>query len=404
MKILHVITSMNPKLGGVCQVLRNLNPHLVEKGINVEIVCLDEKDDDFGIKDDFVIHKTGPGKTSYKYQPKLTKWLINNVLNFDCVVVHGLWQYHNFAVNKSIRLLKKQNIKVPKVVIMPHGMLDPYFQKSMERRWKAHRNEMVWFFIEKQCINDADVVFYTCEEEMRLAATTFKEYKPQKVANVGLGIQSPPRNIDDFKQAFYNQCTEIRDKKYFLFLSRIDEKKGIDLLINAYNELCHENPDLPDLVIAGPLESLFAQKMVALASHNQFIHFSGMLSGEAKWGAFYNCEAYLLPSHQENFGIAIVEAMACKKPVLITENVNIWREIHEGGGGWIVSLKEKDGLKKALLEIINHPQEKLVAKGLKAFKTYQNNFDIEICANKFIQELKNIYGNTKIYRHDTQIR
>ena len=57
MKILHIITSMNPKLGGVCQVLRNLNPYLIENGVHVEIVSLDNEYDDFDIKDDFIIHK-----------------------------------------------------------------------------------------------------------------------------------------------------------------------------------------------------------------------------------------------------------------------------------------------------------------------------------------------------------
>jgi glycosyltransferase involved in cell wall biosynthesis len=390
MKILHVITSMNPKLGGVCQVVRNLNPYIIENGINVEVVSLDNEHDDFGIEDDFVIHRIGQGKTSYRYQPELLKWLKYNIANFDYLIVHGLWQYPNFAVKKSILSLKKQNIKTPKVVIMPHGMLDPYFQKSPERKWKALRNTIVWHFIEKKCINQADIIFYTCEEEMRLAAETFKEYKPLKVANVGLGIQPPPPNTDEFKEAFYRQCKEIKDKKYFLFLSRIDQKKGIDLLIKAYNELCIENSDLPDLVIAGPLESEYAQEMVKLASCNQSIHFSGMLSGDLKWGAFYNCRAYLLPSHQENFGIAIVEAMACQKPVLITKNVNIWKEILKGGAGWAANLQEKEGLKKIILEIINQPDEKIAAKGFSAFETYRERFDIKKCSDKFINELKNI--------------
>lgn len=389
MKILHVITSMNPKLGGVCQVLRNLNPYFIQERMHVEIVSLDNKNDDFGIVDDLRIHKIGQGKTSYQYQPKLVKWLKNNLRNFDYVIVHGLWQYHNLAVNKSIKFLKTDNKKVPKVVIMPHGMLDPYFQKAPERKWKALRNEIIWSLIEKLCINDADMIFYTCEEEMRLASTTFKGYKPLKVANVGLGIQPPPNNIDDCKEAFYRLFPIIKGKKYFLFLSRIHEKKGVDLLINAYNKLCNEGSGFPDLVIAGPLESDYAKEVIQLASDNPKIHFSGMLSGKAKWGAFYNCEAYFLPSHQENFGIAIVEAMACKKPVLITKNVNIWNEIETGGGGWIVDLKN-NGLENALSDIIEKPEEYFSEKGNKAFETYQNKFDIKICANKFIQTLKSI--------------
>ncbi|MEO8238590.1 MAG: glycosyltransferase [Flavobacterium sp.] len=390
MKILRVISSMHPSKGGPCQGIRNAIPYFEKAGIITEVVCMDDKNSNYSIADNFTIYKVGDGKTSYQYQPELLQWLKCNILNYDFVIVHGLWQYHNYAVYKTIKLLEKQDLKNPKVIIMPHGMLDPYFQKATDRKWKALRNELVWNFIEKKCINKADAVFFTCEEEMRLAATTFKSYKPKKVFNVGYGIQIPPEYNISFSEAYYKACPAVENKKHLLFLSRIHEKKGIDLLIGAYNELFHENEDLPNLVIAGPTASEYAQQMIKLALNNPKIHFSGMLTGDAKWGAFYGCEAYLLPSHQENFGIAIVEAMACKKSVLITKNVNIWNEIHEGGGGWIVNLKKKNGLKDILSEIINKSEEDLVAKGRKAFETYQNNFDIEICANKFIETLKNI--------------
>ena len=390
MKILRVISSMHPSKGGPCQGIRNAIPYFREAGITSEVVCMDDSDSNYPIVDDFTIYKVGNGKTSYQYQPKLLKWLENNILNYDFVIVHGLWQYHNLAVYKTIKLLRKQNQKTPKVIIMPHGMLDPYFQKATDRKWKALRNEIVWTFIEKKCINKADAVFFTCEEEMRLAATTFKSYNPKKVFNVGYGIQLPPEDDINFREAFYKRCPAVENQKYLLFLSRIHEKKGVDLLINAYNELFQENQDLPDLVIAGPIISNYAEEMIQLASNNPKIHFPGMLTSSAKWGAFYNCEAYLLPSHQENFGIAIVEAMACKKPVLVTKNVNIWSEIQEGSGGWIIDLEEKNTLKKALSDIITKPEESLLTMGYKAFETYQNNFDVKACANKFIETLKNI--------------
>nr|WP_294930710.1 glycosyltransferase [uncultured Flavobacterium sp.] len=389
-KILRVISSMHPSNGGPCQGIRNAIPYFQKAGITTEVVCMDDENSDYSITDNFTVYKVGKGKTSYQYQSKLLQWLKNNILNYDFIIVHGLWQYHNFAVYKTIQLLKEQNLKIPKVIIMPHGMLDPYFQKAADRKWKALRNALVWSFVEKKCINQADVVFFTCEEELRLAATTFKTYKPKKVFNVGYGIQKPPENKESLKEDFYKSYPEIKNKRYLLFLSRIHEKKGVDLLINAYNELFQKNKDLPDLVIAGPIASDYAQEMIKLSSHNPKIHFPGMLTGNAKWGAFYNCEAYLLPSHQENFGIAIVEAMACNKPVLITKNVNIWKEVHKGGGGWVVSMEENNGLKNNLSEIIEQSEEYLTAKGRKAFETYQNNFDIEICANKFIQTLKSI--------------
>src|SRR6185369_16511419 len=106
------------------------------------------------------------------------------------------------------------------------------------------------------------------------------------------------------------------------------EKKGVDLLISAYADVYQSKPASPAppaLVIAGPLNSDFAdamQKLAAELSPRDTVFWPGLLSGDAKWGAFHGCEAFVLPSHQENFGIAVAEALACGKPVLISNQVN----------------------------------------------------------------------------------
>lgn len=389
MKILRIITSMNPKSGGPCQGIRNVNPYIKQLGIEIEVVCMDNTNEEYDTNDDFVIHKIGKGKTSYQYQPLLYNWLIKNALSYDCIIVHGLWQHYNLVVYRAIKFLKKNNRKVPQVVIMPHGMLDPYFQKAADRKWKALRNEFVWRFIEKKCINNADAIFYTCQEELRLAATTFKGYSPKKAINVSYGIQSPPERSVDFDKAFFQKCPVVLHKEYLLFLSRIHEKKGVDLLIKAYNELFQENSKLPHLVIAGPIESDYAQEMIQLASNNPMIHFSGMLTGMAKWGAFYNCNAYILPSHQENFGIAIVEALACKKPVLITDKINIYKEIEDGGGG-IVSDDSYDGILEIIKkwEVLSDVQKNEMA--LNAYILYEKHFNIESAAKRLNKVLKSL--------------
>src|SRR5690606_13654692 len=142
-------------------------------------------------------------------------------------------------------------------------------------------------------------------------------------------------------QGFLEKCPEVRSKKYWLFLSRIHQKKGVDMLISAYVKLKTLYPDIPDLVIAGPGSETTSGKSLRRAAEGQNIHFPGMLTGNAKWGAFYGAECYILPSHQENFGIAIVEALACAKPVLISDQINIWREIKNGEGGLISRDTEK---------------------------------------------------------------
>jgi glycosyltransferase involved in cell wall biosynthesis len=381
---------MNPKAGGVSQGIRNLNSYIVSDAVEVEVVCMDDEALEYQLNDNFIIHKIGKGKTSFQYNPKLHSWLEEHIGKYDCVVVHGIWQYHNYAVYQVIQKRKSNNQPTPKVVIMAHGMLDPYFQKATTRKWKALRNEIVWRLTEKPAINAADALFFTCEEELLLARTTFKGYHPKKEINVGFGIQKPPVFTKEMKTAFEQLCPEIKAKKYWLFISRIDAKKGIAVLIDAYNQLTAANHVVPELVIAGPVDSDYAQQMIKKANANPQIHFPGMLTGDSKWGAFYGCEAYILPSHQENFGIAIVEAMACRKPVLITQNINIWREIEAGNGGWILETVGAKGLEQLLLEIANQTDEALARKGESAFETYSTKFDVEVCAAVFVETLKKL--------------
>lgn len=390
MKILHVITSMDPKTGGPSQGLRNLSSYNTKLGLDVEVVCLDDVNQDYGLKEDVFIYKLGKGVTSFQHSPTLLRWLLLNLERFDFVSVHGIWQYHNYAVYKAIKILIKRNVKVPKVVIMPHGMLDPYFQKASDRKMKAIRNEVVWRISEKRALNAADAVFFTCEEELLLARTTFKGYRPKKECNVGYGIKKPPVYISQMKTAFGQICPQVKDKKYWLFLSRIDPKKGIDVLIHAYNQLTADNHLLPELIVAGPADSPYAQRMILKASTNPHIHFSGMLTGDSKWGAFYGCEAYLLPSHQENFGIAIVEAMACEKPVLISKNINIWREIAAGNGGWILDEVNESSISQQLINMAGLKNSNLKIKGKQAYHTYENKFDVEAKAQAFLYALMNL--------------
>ncbi len=112
-----------------------------------------------------------------------------------------------------------------------------------------------------------------------------------------------------------------------------------------------------------------------------------MLSGDAKWGAFYESEAFVLPSHQENFGIAVVEALACNTPVLISNKVNIWREIEKGNGGIVVNDTQKDTyqLLKQWIALTKESKEEMA---LKAKEVYQTNFTIEMAAVQYLNGIK----------------
>src|SRR5690606_2344552 len=130
---------MNPASGGPCQGIRNSIPALKKLGVHNEVVSLDPPNAPFLQKDEFPIHAVGPAENPWAYNGRLHSWLLANFSRFDVVIVHGLWLYHGFAVRKAINKYQKNiNLsgsgKVPKLYVMPHGMLDPYFQKAAGRK------------------------------------------------------------------------------------------------------------------------------------------------------------------------------------------------------------------------------------------------------------------------------
>ena len=395
MKLLRVISSMHPKSGGPCQGIRNAIPALEKLGVYNEVVCLDDPSSSYIKNDPFVIHAIGPAKGPWGYGASLIPWLSENSTNYDAVIVHGLWQYSSHAVYKSLKkkMGQKGSLPVP-YYVMPHGMLDPYFQKAPERKLKAIRNWIYWKLIESKVVNKSNGVLFTCSEELLLARETFRPYKPIKELNVGYGIIAPPVLTQKMSDEFYKTCPELFGKPYFLFLSRIHSKKGLDLLIQSYKKWMDNVADneIIKLAIAGPgLETQFGQELNKIVENDillkENIFFTGMLTGDSKWGAFYNSTAFVLPSHQENFGIAIVEALACGKPVLISNKVNIWREI-EGEKAGFVSNDTLSGTLELLLHWEKLTPEEKTQMNNNARKTFEKYYAIDPAAKKFKESIE----------------
>jgi glycosyltransferase involved in cell wall biosynthesis len=170
----------------------------------------------------------------------------------------------------------------------------------------------------------------------------------------------------------------------------------VDLLLKAYIEVFknskNDRTDLPVLIVAGPsLDSPYGQAMQKLAGESELkdsILFPGMLSGDSKWGAFYGCDAFVLSSHQENFGIAVVEALACGKPVLISNQVNIWREIEDSGGG-IVADDSLPGTQQLLSRWKELSRDAQLSLGINARKTFEKNFATESAARRMLSVISN---------------
>jgi glycosyltransferase involved in cell wall biosynthesis len=391
MKLLHVVASLDPQQGGVCQAVRTMIAGLAEQGVANEVTTIDAPDAAWqaGAADPFPVHALGPGRSSWGYSAQLIPWLSQNLSMYDRVILHGLWQYPGYAVRRAMqRLLGHPAAVAPRVFVMPHGMLDPYFQRAEGRRIKALRNQLYWQLIEKTVVNQATGLLFTCETERRLAHEPFPAYRPRQERIVSLGVAEPPAFVPAMRQAFLEKCPAVADRPYLLFLSRIHEKKGVDLLLQAYAQLAAASPaTVPALVVAGPgLDTPYGQQMQQLAAKVPTVFFPGMLSGDAKWGAFYGCDAFVLPSHQENFGIAVAEALACGKPVLISDQVNICQEIAAGQGG-LVAPDTLAGTQQLLSTWVNLTPADQQAMSQRARQVYTDNFAVKSATAKLLAAL-----------------
>ena len=151
MKVLHVTASIDQKKGGVSQAIRTIIGGLEQSGIKNDVVCLDRQDE-ITVEGNLSVVALGKNNNPWNYSPLLIPWLKKHLVDYQVVIVHGLWLYHGFAVNKMAKKLKENNLL--KVFIMPHGMLDPYFQLAEGRKLKAIRNTLYWKFIENKVVNN----------------------------------------------------------------------------------------------------------------------------------------------------------------------------------------------------------------------------------------------------------
>lgn len=395
MKILRVIPTMDPRWGGPCRLLRDSAPALAKQGVAVEVVCADHPCAEW-LQESFPCYGKGPGRFGYSYSAAFYEWVSSNVMRFDAVIVDTLWQWHSLAARMAVErhANSRRSGSVPALFVMPHGGLDPWYQRDPSRRLKALRNTLYWWAVERRLIKVADSIIFTAEDEAIGSRTTFRGYRPQREVIVNLGIPSPaPCDVDALESFRKEWLRGSGEGGYFLYLNRVHPKKGTDWLIHAYSEAKRTGPPgvrYPALVVAGPgLETTFGQHVRSLVDtlglQNDVV-FTGMLDGEEKWAALYGCEAFVLCSHQENFGIAVVEALACDKPVIITDKVNIWREIEADGGGFVADHSRADFAR--LLQ--DWTQQKREHRRLAPRNCYEKNFGIEQHAETFASVIKSV--------------
>ena len=390
MKILHFISSVDPATGGPVEGLRQRCDIYRAGGFEVEIASLDSPE--FARKSDLAasVIGLGPGHGIYGYTPHAVPWLKANVSRFDVVFVNGVWNYNTLAAHKALA-----GTDIP-WAIFTHGMLDPYFKKQFPL--KHLKKSLYWHTALSRVFRDATAVLFTCEEEKTLARQSFSRYKVRETV-VPYGTFGPNCDAPAAAEEFLAKWPALRGRRLAMSLGRIHPKKGTDILIQSFAATLARKPDW-HLVIAGPDQIGWQKELEALAESLGIanrITWTGSLSGSLKWGAFTASEVFVLPSHQENFGIVVAEAMSCGLPVIVSNKVNIWREIDSYGAGFVGEDTVAETV--ALLERWSALADgQIAALRVKSKKCFHEMFDFNATSKKVLENVEELARSTPRYK------
>ena len=261
----------------------------------------------------------------------------------DLVHVHSLYFFHSLVAGHYCR----QNA-IP-YLVRPHGTLDPFIYRR--HRW---RKRLVELLFEHRNIRRAAALHFTTAEEQALAAPyTFDT--PGLVVPLGIGA-------DEFAVmpepgSFRCRHPEIGDQRIILFFGRVNFKKGLDILARAFGAVARRRQDV-HLVIAGPDNEGWGARVRTWLSEEGVLGrttFTGMLLGPDKLAVLRDASMFVLPSYTENFGLAVIEAMAAGLPIVISDKVNIWREVESAGAGLVVPC-EAGKFTEAILDLLDKPE------------------------------------------------
>jgi len=340
MRVLHVIPSVDERSGGPATAIVPMCRALRRQGIDVTLLTttaglmgemthgevLDYK----GVPAIFFPAQMGE---SFKYSRPLSSWLRTNIQNFGLAHIHAVFNHSSVAAAHAC-----QKSGVP-YVVRPLGTLDPW---SMTQ--KSLRKRVFWQISGRGIMDHAAAVHYTSEAEKRATESSLG-LNHGKV--IPLGVETASGNSNG---------KPVSDP-YVLVLSRLHPKKGLDVLIDAFLSLVQRAEFAHwRLVLAGdgPVEYVSTLKEKVRA--NSQVTFTGWLDGDEKNAVLNGASLLVLPSHQENFGLSVMEALAQSVPVLVSPNVDLAVEIAAANAGWIAPI-DKTALEERLAEALADKEE-----------------------------------------------
>ncbi len=309
MKVVHFVTAIDRSLGGVSMYMQLLTKEL-GKLVDLTVVTWHTKNP-LHLENCKVVFIPLYLSQSHKY---LRQWRnLLDGLKPDIVHINGIWMYQTWQFQREA--IKRQ---IP-TFITPHGMLEPWI---LHRNY--HKKRLAMLLYQRKSLQKARKLISTAESER------------QNILRLGINnnIAMIPNGIDISTIAMK---TDWSVKKRILYLSRLHQKKGVELLLDALHRL-HCNLDGHKVTIAGDGEPEYIASLKARVAElglENIVEFTGAVYGDKKWELFRQSDFFVLPTYGENFGYVVAEALACGTPVITTRDTP-WEDLETAHcGAWI---------------------------------------------------------------------
>lgn len=342
MRLLHIIPAISPVYGGPSQMVRGFSKALAAAGVDVTILTTNANGDagqapltvPLGVpvaQDGYEIYYfRRAGWPRYKFSVGLLRWLAVHAVAFDLAHIHAL-----FSPVSSAAAAIARTRHLP-YILRPLGTLDP-----IDLQKKRRLKQLYAMLIERQNLAGAAAVHFTSRQEAD-TAKRFGLTLPDWVLPLGVDLgdfAAAPTERYAIAQALRDRLQIPPDRPIVLFLSRLDPKKGLDLLLPALEQvqaagipfhwiLAGSNPQDPayekrvsDRLQSSPLRACTTQ--------------TGFVVGLSKRDLLLAADLFVLPSYYENFGIAVAEAMAAGVPVLVSDAVPLHEDVAQAQAGWV---------------------------------------------------------------------
>ena len=390
MRILQIIPSVSLVYGGPSQMVSGLSTALATQNIDVTILTTDSNGDigqaPLDVPLDQPVTQNGyqiryfrcsPFRR-YKFSLKLLQWLNQHANEFDLAHIHAL-----FSPVTTIAASVARANNLP-YILRPLGTLDP-----ADLRKKKQLKKIYVSLLEKRNIAHAAALHFTSTQEAKVSERFGLSTKDLVIP---LGV-NPPENIPQESLVNFLKSQGIETKHpIILFMSRIEPKKGLDLLLPALERLLTEGINF-QFILAGanPQDPNYEEKIRSKIQSSPLAKctkITGFVTGEIKKSLLQVSDLFVLPSYYENFGIAVAEAMVAGTPVVISDQVHICQDVANAKAGWVGACQVEDMatlIKSALQDKAERKQ-----RGLNAKKLAENSYSWQAIATQTIQAYEKI--------------